>query len=201
MKKFSFRPVIFMIIVTVIYTGILATINEVTKDRALSNKEVKKQSALLYVLDIPTKGKSPSEINELFNSHFKVVESENDIYYEGYKDNSLVANIYPVQGNALWGSLEGLIGLTPDLNKIVGIEFLSHNETPGLGGRIDEDWFKEQFREVVISKEVSRDYINYKPNTGGKVDSISGATVTSNSVLNIINENIEKVILGKRGDK
>ena len=201
MKKFSFRPVIFMIIVTVIYTGVLATINEVTKDRVLSNKEVKKQSALLYVLDIPTKGKNPSEINELFNSHFKVVESENDIYYEGYKDNSLVANIYPVQGNALWGSLEGLIGLTPDLNKIVGIEFLSHNETPGLGGRIDEDWFKEQFREVVISKEVSRDYINYKPNMGGTVDSISGATVTSNSVLNIINENIEKVIFGKRGDK
>ncbi|MBU5675582.1 FMN-binding protein [Alkaliphilus sp. MSJ-5] len=201
MKKFSFRPVIFMIIVTVIYTGVLATINEVTKDRVLSNKEVKKQSALLYVLDIPTKGKNPSEINKLFNSHFKVVESENDIYYEGYKDNSLVANIYPVQGNALWGSLEGLIGLTPDLNKIVGIEFLSHNETPGLGGRIDEDWFKEQFREVLISKEVSRDYINYKPNMGGTVDSISGATVTSNSVLNIINENIEKVILGKRGDK
>lgn len=201
MKKFSFRPVIFMIIVTVIYTGVLATINEVTKDRVLSNKEVKKQSALLYVLDISTKGKNPSEINELFNSHFKIVESEGDIYYEGYKDNSLVANIYPVQGNALWGSLEGLIGLTPDLNKIVGIEFLSHNETPGLGGRIDEDWFKDQFREVVISKEVSRDYINYKPNIGGKVDSISGATATSNSVLNIINENIEKVILGQRGDK
>ncbi|QUH21191.1 FMN-binding protein [Alkaliphilus sp. B6464] len=201
MKKFSFRPVIFMIIVTVIYTGVLATINEVTKNRVLSNNEVKKQSALLYVLDIPTKGKNPSEINELFNSHFKVVESENDIYYEGYKDNSLVANIYPIQGNALWGSLEGFIGLTPDLNKIVGIEFLSHNETPGLGGRMDEDWFKEQFREVVISKEVSRDYINYKPNMGGKVDSISGATATSNSVLNIINENIEKVILGKRGEK
>ena len=201
MKKFSFRPVIFMIIVTVIYTGILATINEVTKDRVLSNNEFKKQSALLYVLDISTKGKNPSEINQLFNSHFKIVESDGDIYYEGYKDNSLVANIYHIQGNALWGSLEGLIGLTPDLDKIVGIEFLSHNETPGLGGRIDEDWFKEQFREVVISKEVSRDYINYRPNMGGKIDSISGATATSNSVLNIINENIEKVILGQRGEK
>lgn len=201
MKKFSFRPVIFMIIVTVIYTGILATINEVTKNRVLSNNELKKQSALLYVLDISTKGKNPSEINQLFNSHFKIVESDGDIYYEGYKDNSLVANIYHIQGNALWGSLEGLIGLTPDLDKIVGIEFLSHNETPGLGGRIDEDWFKEQFREVVISKEVSRDYINYRPNMGGKIDSISGATATSNSVLNIINENIEKVILGQRGEK
>jgi len=201
MKKFSFRPVIFMIIVTVIYTGVLATINEVTKDRVLSNNELKKQSALLYVLDISTKGKNPSEINQLFNSHFKIVESDGDIYYEGYKDNSLVANIYHIQGNALWGSLEGLIGLTPDLDKIVGIEFLSHNETPGLGGRIDEDWFKEQFREVVISKEVSRDYINYRPNMGGKIDSISGATATSNSVLNIINENIEKVILGQRGEK
>lgn len=201
MKKFSFRPIIFMIIITVIYTGTLATINEVTKDKVLFNNEVKKQRALLYVLDIPTKDKTPSEINELFNSHFKVIERADDIHYEGYKNNSLVANIYPINGDALWGGLEGFIGLTPDFSEIVGIEFLSHNETPGLGGRIDESWFKEQFREVVISNGDTGNYVKYKPSAEGQVDSITGATATSNSVLKILNESIEEIILGQRGGK
>jgi len=201
MKKFSFRPIIFMIIITAIYTGTLATINEVTRNKVLSNTEVKKQSALLYVLDIPTYDKSPSEISELFNSHIKIIETDDNTYYKGYKSGDLIANIYPVHGSALWGTLEGLIALTPDLNKIVGIEFLSHNETPGLGARIDEPWYKEQFRDIPIIHETSSNYLSYKSNTQEDIQAISGATSTSNAVLRILNENIEKIILGSGGEQ
>jgi len=201
MKKFSFRPILFMIMITAVYTGTLATLNEVTKDQVLSNNEVKKQSALLYVLDIPTEDKSTLEINELFNSNIKIIENKDEIYYEGYKDGNLVANIYPVYGNALWGSLEGLIALTPDLSQIIGVEFLSHNETPGLGARIDETWYKEQFRNVPILQEASNNYLNYESNSDNSIDAISGATSTSNAVLRILNENIEKIMLDSKGGK
>jgi len=199
MKKFSFRPIIFMIIITVLYTGTLATINEVTKDKVLSNREAKKQSALLYVLDIPTNGKTPSEINEIFNSHIKTIDNNDDVYYEGYKDDSLVANIYLIYGSALWGNLEGLIALTPDLTEILGVEFLSHNETPGLGARIDETWYKEQFRGIPISQETSANYLSYKSTTQKSIEAISGATSTSNAVLRILNENIERIMLNSGG--
>jgi Na+-transporting NADH:ubiquinone oxidoreductase subunit C len=188
-----------MIIITAIYTGTLATINEVTKNKILSNNEVKKQSALLYVLDIPTNDKSPSEISKLFNAHIKIIQTDDNMYYEGYKNGDLIANIYPIIGIALWGSLDGLIALTPDLYKIGGIEFLSHNETPGLGARIDEPWYKEQFRDIPILHETSSNYLSYKSNTQEDIQAISGATSTSNSVLRILNENIEKIILGSRG--
>jgi len=199
MKKFSFRPIIFMIVITALYTGALATVNEVTKDRVSSNREVKKQSALLYVLDIPTNNKSPLEINELFNSHIKIIEKNDDIYYQGYIGDDLVANVYPIYGNALWGNLEGLIALTPDLTGILGVEFLSHNETPGLGARIDETWYKEQFRGIPISQETSANYLSYKSTTQKSIEAISGATSTSNAVLRILNENIERIMLNSGG--
>lgn len=193
MKKFSFQPIIFMIIITIIYTGTLATINEVTKDRILSNNEIKKQKALLYVLGVEVKDEEPSEIANLYDLHYKEAYKDSDIHYEGYIDNVLTALVFPIEGDALWGSLDGFIGLNPDLDEIVGLEFLSHNETPGLGGRIDEPWFKEQFRKVAISTEGSGTYVIYKPTTAGQVDSISGATATSKAVLKIVNDSIKVI--------
>lgn len=197
MKNFSFKPVIFMIVITIFFTGILALIHEVTADQVLLNSEVKMEKALLYVLDISTKNKSDIEINELFNSHIKTISNDQETYYEGYKNDSLVGYVFPLEGDALWGHLEGLIGVDADYSNIIGIEFVSHNETPGLGGRIDELEFKEQFRDIAIDDTSAQDYIVFKPNPGGQVDSITGATLTSNSVKNILNKALDKIMSNK----
>ena len=92
----------------------------------------------------------------------------------------------------MWGSISGIIALDQDFKTVLGMDFISQNETPGLGGRIEEDWFKEQFRKIVLYEE--GEPIRYaSAGSEGQVDAITGATSTSNALLNIINESIQEV--------
>ncbi|MFN3284353.1 MAG: FMN-binding protein, partial [Pseudothermotoga sp.] len=64
---------------------------------------------------------------------------------------------------------------------------------PGLGGRIEEEWFKKQFRSerllngaITLQTGGSGDY----DHENGKVDAITGATQTSRALINIINDHL-----------
>ncbi len=49
---------------------------------------------------------------------------------------------FPVSGMGFWAPIRGLMAATPDLKRIVGVVFLGHSETPGLGARIEEKAFR-----------------------------------------------------------
>jgi Na+-transporting NADH:ubiquinone oxidoreductase subunit C len=89
----------------------------------------------------------------------------------------------------LWGEIESVVGVEKDLKTLTGIEFIEQNETPGLGGRITEGWFKEQFRgkrwplEVVPEGEPAGDQ---------EFQAITGATNTTNGVKGILNDRLSK---------
>jgi len=76
---------------------------------------------------------------------------------------------------------------------------LSQKETPGLGTKIVEDpsnenpaWFTEQFKNVKVEPEII--YVkNSKPSKDNEIQAITGATISSKSVVNILNTNIGKV--------
>ncbi len=74
-----------------------------------------------------------------------------------------------------------------DLETIKGIEVLDHTETPGLGGRMTEDKFKEQFVGKKLKPRLSlvRGRETVGPN---EVHAITGASYTSKGIERIINE-------------
>lgn len=67
------------------------------------------------------------------------------------------------------------------------MEFISQNETPGLGGRISENPYKEQYRNIDISGR-DNNFIMNNPSPDGNIDAIAGATQTSNFVTQMINK-------------
>ena len=85
-----------------------------------------------------------------------------------------------------------------DLNTVRGLTFYKHGETPGLGGEIEKPWFQHNFVGKKIfgpdNKLVSIKVIKGK--VEGRitdpeeklhaVDGISGATITSNGVTNLL---------------
>jgi ATP-dependent Clp protease ATP-binding subunit ClpC len=101
-----------------------------------------------------------------------------------------IDEMHTIIGAGLWGSIIGYIGLSADYSEIIGIEFVTQNETPGLGGRISEDSYKEQFRGIDISGK-SENFIISSPEPGSNVDAIAGATQTSNAVVKLINDDIK----------
>ena len=145
----------------------------------------------MYVLNYDISTLDSKTINVLYNEHISEIEVNGFTLYEAYDDDrKLKAYIIPIEGKAVWGDLKALMALTPDFSEVIGMDILSHSETPGLGARIDEISFKEQFRGISLNRENDFNFIIYKPNLYGQVDAISGATGTSNALRRILNENL-----------
>ncbi len=190
MKKPLAYPVIFMTVVTAIFVAILASFNYLTTDTIKFNNENELRHKILYVFDILPEGENPKEIEEIFNN--RIVEKNfGDIKGFALLDsNEEKAYAIYINGPGLWGSITGYLGLNKDFTKVIGIEFITQSETPGLGGRISEHDFKNQFRDIDITSPVNGSYIISRPGTGGNIDAISGATQTSAAVVKFINEDL-----------
>lgn len=102
--------------------------------------------------------------------------------------------ILPIYGQGLWSTMYGFIALDTDTKTILGITFYEHSETPGLGGEIDnerwkESWigkyaFNENWRPVI---EVIKGTVDAaRPNARYQIDGLSGATITARGVSHAV---------------
>ena len=81
-----------------------------------------------------------------------------------------------------------MVGLDPSLKQVLGVTFVQHNETPGLGARISETWFKHQFRNAQGPFGLVPETARAK---SGEMNAITGATITSTAVCDMLNELLE----------
>ncbi len=102
--------------------------------------------------------------------------------------------VLPVHGYGLWSTMYGFISLESDLNTIGGLQFYEHGETPGLGGEIDNPKWRKQWQgkkvfndQGELKIEVIRGFVDYKvAGAEHKIDGLSGATLTSVGVSNLV---------------
>lgn len=198
-KKSFIYPIIFMSIITAIYTFVLAFLNFSTADRIELLQDTDLRKKILYVFDIPLESDDPNLIEDLFNERVQVEEGTNPAVFYTMDQGQVTAYALPISGPGLWGSIDGYLAVTADYSKVLGLEFTAHSETPGLGGRISEAEFLEQFRDLDLGQVDGSDYIVYRPAPGGNVDAITGATLTSKSVSILINEDLDQFIQERRG--
>lgn len=102
--------------------------------------------------------------------------------------------VFPVHGYGLWSTMYGMLALKPDLETIEGLIFYDQKETPGLGGEVTNPRWEELWngkiafddsgnpRIEVIKGHVPED----DPNKMFKVDGLTGATITSRGVTNLL---------------
>ncbi len=189
-KKPIIYPVFFMILVTVIFTTSLAIVNDISKDRIKELNGLKLKANILYALGYDI-NQSPEALSTLYDQTITEKKFDDLTAYIASENGIVKGYAFPVTGPGLWGTIKAFAGVSADLKTMIGISFLSHAETPGLGGRIDELWFKEQFRGVLLN---GSDTLIYKPKEGGNIDSITGATQTSDAVTKLFNSNLEDAL-------
>lgn len=182
-KKSILYSIVYMIALSAVLTFFLALINQQTKPLVERNAKLKEERGLLYVLGIENDGTPEDIVNKIEKNVEETGKTFNDQPVYVYKENDEVkAYALTIKGSGLWGPIEGIIGVTPDFKETTGIEFLEQSETPGLGGRISESAYKEQYRGAKVD------------DIRGTVDAISGATGTSSSVYNLVDSNIAEFI-------
>ena len=125
------------------------------------------------------------------------------LVHEWQPTGTVEAYVIPIEGYGLWDMIYGYLALDADLNTVKGISFYSHKETPGLGARITEEWFKDQYKGKTIlnpqGKLVSVNIVRGKvadlyqgDATKHYVDGISGATLTGKGINDFMAEQLEQ---------
>ena len=116
-------------------------------------------------------------------------ENIGTIYVWVDEKNAIEKLVLPIRGYGLWGTLYGYLSLDSDLNTVSGIEYYDHKETPGLGGEVDNpNWKSDWYGKRIYNDDGSVALYVTKgaSSTDYEIDGISGATLTTNGVSNMI---------------
>ena len=106
--------------------------------------------------------------------------------------------IIPLRGKGLWGPIWGFISFNADLNTVFAAVFDHKAETPGLGAEINTSLFQNVFQGKTIFEK--GEFVSIFVQKGGsngdihKVDGISGGTITSDGVTDMLNERLKRYL-------
>lgn len=159
--------------------GLLAMVSEWANPLIAANQKAATEAAIFRV---QPEGKNYEPIQNAGFEVYKVMDEENSGI--GY------ALVY--EGNGFSGKIRMIAGLSEDLEKISAIEILDQIETPGLGTKITEEPFTNQFIQLETSPNVAW-VKGVEPSKPNEIQTITGATISAKAVVSILNVGIDKL--------
>ena len=115
------------------------------------------------------------------------------LVYQRVQEGQVQSLILPIEGKGLWSTLYGFLALSADVQTIEGITYYEHGETPGLGGEVDNPrwralWpgrqaFDNQWQPAI---RLVKGQVGGPAEDPYAVDALSGATITSNAVTELL---------------
>ncbi|MEA1965000.1 MAG: FMN-binding protein [Candidatus Aerophobetes bacterium] len=132
--------------------------------------------------------------------NYEVIIKRGREIYKGFDaSGNLTGYAFIGKGGGYQGEIEVMIGMDPQFTETKGIEILESVETPGLGAKIASDWFKNQFKKLNILPFIEL-IKGKRPEEPNQIQAITGATISSQTVVNILNKTIKEIgeELGKR---
>ena len=185
-------PVLFMAIITIVFIAMVSGIYLATRDLVLLNESLYLKRAVLFAAGVDAPD-SATEAEGLYNERVREqIDADGATRYyvvEGEGAGGSIS-VIPMTGPGLWGEIEAVIGLDQSLKVLTGVDFTRQNETPGLGARISEEWFRKQFRGK------TGPFTMVPEGTDGEgrneFDAITGATITSTAVKDILNKALKE---------
>jgi Na+-transporting NADH:ubiquinone oxidoreductase subunit C len=192
--------IIYSAILVVIVAFLLAFVSQSLKEKQDKNVALDTKKQILYSLNI--RGLDDDAASEKYDSViFKIDyigEGKDRVPYIYYaKIDGKEKYVLPMKGMGLWGGISGFLSINDDKQTVYGAYFNHESETAGLGAEIkDSQSWQEQFGKnkklfvdgdtlsVVKKKDEGKE--------ATQVDGVTGATLTSDGVSNMIRETIRK---------
>lgn len=148
------------------------------KEELVINNNTTKQGIAAFDIDL---SKEVTKLPKDRDAPLYVAEKDGTTFY-----------VIPLRGKGLWGPIWGYIALKQDMNTVFGAIFDHKAETPGLGAEISTPVFMDQFQEKKIL-DGSGSFTGIQVRKGDakgdyQVDGISGGTITSVGVQDMIDD-------------
>ncbi len=224
--------ILYTAIVSAAFTAAIMVLNVVAKPAIEQNRRVLKRRALAEILfhNPQQEGLSqrPDEMSDeqvlevydkrIYTSQLPVADGGDPIeLITAYSvdvppqgplpgPDKIVGYAIEVNGVGFWEPISGYLAMGPGLEYSRGLVILRQAETPGLGGKITEEEFRNQWapgqklqvdpnpqgKHVYITKTDPNDIPPESPEAGRHVDAITGATQTSIALMKFINDDLRR---------
>lgn len=207
--------IVYASVMVIIVAFLLAFISSVLKPTQDANVENDTKGQILTSLNIDIKASGFNVADEFKNVQDMLWNGTELVPYEGKFLSSygsaikagelhvFVAQaegetkyVLPVTGRGLWGGLWGYIALNADKKTVYGTYFYHESETAGLGARIGERWFQEQFNGKPVFAGENTEAVVLKVVKAGaskaenEIDGVTGATLTSDGVSAMVQDGL-----------
>lgn len=197
-----YYPILFMIIVSLIFVGVLAVMFRTSEAKINANLENAYRLLIVKLtaktIADATQGNAEKLIADPAATFTKFIKEDDKQARKCFlvsDSGKTLAYCYDIGGNGLWGSMRALVTLAPDKSTILDFAVYNQMETPGLGARIEEDGFRTQFSGKKLIENGNPASFTLVPERqaeikANEVRQITGATITSNSVLKMLKDEI-----------
>jgi Na+-transporting NADH:ubiquinone oxidoreductase subunit C len=200
MKKNSPTYILtFMTLICIFFGVAVSAVHYATQDLLARNEQLHRNRILAQAFMLDVEGEGAEAYEQAVENNLEAYEVDGDertrMIYR-HKTEDMLG--FVIWGMGFWDRITAILVLTPDLEKVVNIKFFDHKETPGLGARIEDDWFTDQFKGVDIAWENAADSRivigpSPEPNPQNRVDAITGATQTSMALMNFLNVELQRI--------
>ena len=191
--------IIYSAILVVIVAFLLAFVSQSLKEKQDKNVALDTKKQILYSLNI--RGLDDDAASEKYDSVIVKIDSIGEgkervpyIYYA--KIDGKEKYVIPLKGMGLWGGISGFLAINEDKATVYGAYFNHESETAGLGAEIkdDQSW-QEKFRNKKLfdaDGKVALSVEKKVEHPESQVDAVTGATLTSNGVSDMLKDGIKK---------
>ena len=211
MKKFSNRYIfIYITVLVVLISLILGIATFWLKPFQKINQENEKKMQILKTVGYTFASKE--ETAKMFKQVATQIQlpTGSQFLYQVITPKQDTAFVIPLKGNGLWGAIWGYIAVADDGNHVIGAVFAHKGETPGLGAQIATDEFSAEFKGKQLFDEngnftsitvVKGGVLNSKIPAEHGVDAITGGTITSRGVEEMLEQSLTPYISFLKGRK
>ena len=185
---------IYSAILVVVVAFLLAFVFQILKPLQDANVALDVKKQILYSLNI--RGLDGQEAEQKYSEVVKTEVEKDGVKYYACNVDGQTKYVLPLKGFGLWGGISGFVSVNDDLNTSFGAYFNHESETAGLGAEIkDSQAWQEKFQGKKVLDErgnAAIAVVKKVENPASEVDCVTGATLTSNGVSDMLREGLVK---------
>lgn len=182
----------FTIVLGTVCALVLTGVGRWTAPRREAHRRASELRGVLAVLDLaPPEQAGSEELLRRFESAVRPLPAPGGTAYARRDGAPLVALRF--EGAGLWGPMRGYLSVDRRQRRIHRFVVLSHEETPGIGGKVAEDEFAARLAGRPLG-EAGRVFVLVAPGTAsaaGEVDGIAGATMSCRKLQAMVSRVLE----------
>lgn len=196
-KKSPIYVLSFMAAICLVFGTGIALVNSATQGLLAKNATLHRNRVLCRAFQLEVAGTSADAYQQAVSDNLATTNlADRTVYRRTTPGHESIG--FEFSGIGFWDRIDGIIVLTPDLQTVLNLQFMEQKETPGLGARIEEGWFTDQFQGLTIDWDNPQGRrivvgASSQPNPRNRVDAITGATQTSMALMRFLNEELDEI--------